>query len=114
MGAEFQGSRKKSVAERQQDALDEIAQLVKDVNDGFAFKTPDIAKRYVEGRFEICLKFRTGRGGQELTVAKLEIVQNGWAIHGFLEPLAAFKGELSQISSGGSLWPTATAVPRSF
>jgi hypothetical protein len=67
------------VLERQQDALDEIAQIRKDVDDRFTFKAADIAERYVKGRFEICLKFRTRRGGQEFECffrrARSEIVE---------------------------------------
>lgn len=65
-GAGAPGLRKKSALERQQDALDEIAQIRKDVDNRFTFETPDIAKRYVEGRLKICLKLRSGRGGEEI------------------------------------------------
>jgi hypothetical protein len=57
--------REKSSFECQQDALDEIAQIRKDMDNRFTFKAPDIAERYVKGRLEICLKFRARGCGQE-------------------------------------------------
>jgi hypothetical protein len=56
---------RKSVSELQQRALNEIAQLREDADNRFTFQSRDIAKRYIEGRLEICLKFRPRRGGQE-------------------------------------------------
>jgi hypothetical protein len=58
-------SDEESLLKRQQDALDEIAQLRQDVDNRFTFEAPDIAKRYVEGRLEICLNLRSRRCGQE-------------------------------------------------
>jgi hypothetical protein len=55
----------KSLFELQQDPLNDIAQLRKDVDNRFTFEAADIAKRYVEGRLKVCLEFRTRRGGKE-------------------------------------------------
>jgi hypothetical protein len=42
--------REKSAFERQQDAMNELAHLMEDCDNGLMLKTLDIAKGYVEGR----------------------------------------------------------------
>ena len=52
--------------ERQERTLNEIAGLIKDLDNRFTFERPDIAKRYLKGRLKVSLKFRPGRGGQKV------------------------------------------------
>lgn len=62
---EYIPASEEAVSERQKDALDQIAQLRKDVDDRFTFKTGGILKGYLEGRLEIRLKLRARGCGEE-------------------------------------------------
>jgi hypothetical protein len=50
--------RGKSLLERHQDALNELAHLVEDCDNRLSLETLDLAKRYIEGRLQIYLKIR--------------------------------------------------------
>lgn len=56
--------REESVSERQKNALDEIAHLVEDCDNRLSLKTLDFAKRYVEGRLGVNVKFRSRSNGE--------------------------------------------------
>jgi len=56
--------REKSTFERQQDALNEMAHIVEDCRNRLTVNS-NLAERYVEGRLEIGIKFRTRCGGHE-------------------------------------------------
>src|ERR1700758_2770803 len=50
----------KATVERVNGALDGIAQLHKDWDNGFTFHRPDLLERYLDGRIDFHLEFRIG------------------------------------------------------
>lgn len=59
------GLTKEAAFERQKGFLDQIAHLVEDANNRLTVHSGDLSERYIQGRLEICLKFRPHVGGRQ-------------------------------------------------
>jgi hypothetical protein len=73
----------KSSFERQNDALNELAHLLKRCDDRLTLDSSDLGKRYIEARLEIALKLRSRLNGDEL-FAMVSRGDVGLENHGYL------------------------------